>query len=324
MKKIICLAAAFLTALSVMGATPPADEAECPESAAMLTVKSSDGYKALDENTRERFDAYVFASRGFTSNVYSAAAALLESEGYAEKDAAAQKAVLEKCLRLTPYNLVNIGEVPEGERSGVKIGGKTRVEEYDVWRGRLEAVWKYTVTLPDGYKLNIISAGAEYDAVRNTARALMRFPAAMRKYLARVIIIKDDADSYNAVGSTIWFRLSFTPTEDEAARALAHEFGHVLDTILTDDEGVWTEAAKADAVPVSGYGNTTRGEDLAEFSRLYHSARRSDEVMEAVGRVYPNRMRAYKALLYKADSDYYKDFKQEYEIIQSAKTNVSQ
>lgn len=280
---------------------------------AMRSVKESEGYKALDEKTRERFDTYIYESQAFTANVYSGASALIESENYMEKTAEEQMEILKKCLEITPYNLVYIGEVPKDEEITVEMGEKTYIETYDVWRGTIEPVWCYAVKMSDGYTMDLITTVEDCSVVEDAANALSRFPLAMRQYLARIIHRMDEANNYNGGGDTIWIRLNYIPSENAIAQTLAHELGHVLDTNLTTDDSVWDEAIEADVVPVSGYGNSNRAEDLAEFSRLYHMARRSDSLMEAIGKVYPNRMKAYKALLYAADNEYYADFKAEYE-----------
>ncbi len=281
---------------------------------AMRSVKRSAGYLALDDATRERFDSYIYDSQAFTPNIYSSAAALIESENYLEKSVDEQKEILKKCLDITAYSLVYIGEVPPlDEEINVEVSDKTYIESYDVWRGSMEPVWTYKVSMSDGYTMTLITTVEDCSVVEDAANALSRFPLAIRKYLSTLIHRMDEANNYNGGGNTIWIRLNYIPSENAIAQTLAHELGHVLDSNLTTDDAVWEEAIKADMVPVSGYGNNNRTEDLAEFSRLYHMARRSDELMEAIGKVYPNRMKAYKALLYAADNEYYADFKPEYE-----------
>lgn len=281
---------------------------------AMKKVKESEGYKLLDEETRERFDTYVYTTLAYTSSINSQAAALIEGENYNEKTPEEQKEILEKCLTFTAFNLVYIGEVPpESDNIEVEITNKTFIESYDVWRGTMESVWRYDVNMSDGYSMQLYTTVEDCSVVNDAANALSRFPLAMRKYLARLIHRMDDANNYNGGGDTIWIRLNYLPSENAIAQTLAHELGHVLDSRLTTDSSVWADAIKADRVPVSGYGNNNQTEDLAEFSRLYHMAKRSDDIMEALGKVYPNRMKAYQALLYAGDSEYYADFKYAYE-----------
>lgn len=279
----------------------------------MRSLKTSEGYLSLDEETRERFDAYVYTTQAYTPNIYTQTAALLESEGYGDKTAREQAEILKKCLDFTAFNLVYIGEVPKDDDISVEVSNKTYIESYDVWRGTMEPVWCYDVTMSDGYTMNIYTTVEDCSVVDDAANALSRFPLAIRKYLKNIIHRMDTANNYNGGGNTIWIRLDYIPSENAIAQTLAHELGHVLDSNLTTDDSVWEQAIEADMVPVSGYGNSNRTEDLAEYSRLFHMARRSDEIMAAVEKVYPNRTKAYKALLYAADNEYYADYKEEYE-----------
>ena len=58
-----------------------------------------------------------------------------------------------------------------------------------------------------------------------------------------------------------------------AASVIVHEAGHILEQRArnTDKEllNKWAQAAKADNIDVSNYGNQVNHEDLAEFARLY-------------------------------------------------------
>lgn len=280
---------------------------------AMRGVRTSPGYLALSAEDRDRFDRYVYTSQGYTQSINSQTAALLESENYAEKSAEEQAEILKKCFEFVAFNLVYIGEVPVDPNTTVEISNKTYIESYDVWRGTMEPVWRYDVTMSDGYSMQLYTTVEDCSVVEDGARALSRFPLAMRQYLSRLIHRMDTANNYNGGGNTIWIRLDYIPSENAIAQTLAHELGHVLDTTLTLDYSIWEEAIEADGLPISGYGNNNRTEDLAEYSRLFHMARRSDEVLNAVETVYPNRAKAYRALLYSADSEYYAAYKDAYE-----------
>ena len=280
---------------------------------AMRGVKTSPGYLALSEDERDRFDRYVYTSKAYTQSIYSQTAALLESEDYANKSANEQAEILKKVFNFLAFNLVWIGEVPVDENTTFEISNKTYIESYDVWRGSTEPVWRYDVTMSDGYTMQLYTTGEDCSVVEDGARALARFPLAMRQYLKRLIHRMDSANNYNGGGDTIWIRLDYIPGENAIAQTLGHELGHILDTNLTVDYGIWEEAITADGIPVSGYGNNNRTEDLAEYSRLFHMARRSDEVLAAVEAVYPNRAKAYRALLYSGDNEYYAQYKDDYE-----------
>lgn len=280
---------------------------------AMRGVRTSPGYLALSAEDRDRFDRYVYTSQAYTTSINSQTAALLESENYADKSAEEQAEILKKCFNFVAFNLVWIGEVPADPNTTVEVSNKTYIESYDVWRGTMEPVWRYDVTMSDGYSMQLYTTVEDCSVVEDAAHALARFPLAMRKYLKRLIHRMDDANNYNGGGDTIWIRLNYLPSENAIAQTLGHELGHVLDTTLTYDYSIWEEAIKADGLPISGYGNNNRTEDLAEYSRLFHMARRSDEVLAAVEAVYPNRAKAYRALLYAGDSEYYAQYKEDYE-----------
>lgn len=280
---------------------------------AMRGVRTSPGYLALSAEERDRFDRYVYTTKAYTQSIYSQTAALLESENYADKSAADQSEILKKCFDFVAFNLVWIGEVPADPNTTVEVSNKTYIESYDVWRGTMEPVWRYDVTMSDGYSMQLYTTVEDCSVVEDGARALARFPLAMRQYLKRLIHRMDNANNYNGGGDTIWIRLNYLPSENAIAQTLGHELGHVLDTTLTVDYGVWDQAIADDGLPISGYGNNNRTEDLAEYSRLFHMARRSDEVLAAVEAVYPNRAKAYRALLYAGDSEYYAQYKEDYE-----------
>ena len=280
---------------------------------AMRGVRTSPGYLALSDEERDRFDRYVYTSRGYTQSIYSQTAALLEGENYADKSAEEQAEILKKTFDFLAFNLVWIGEVPDDPNTTVEVSNKTYIESYDVWRGTKEPVWRYDVTMSDGYSMQLYTTVEDCSVVEDGARALARFPLAMRQYLRRLIHRMDEANNYNGGGDTIWIRLNYLPSENAIAQTLGHELGHVLDTTLTVDYSIWDQAIADDGLPVSGYGNNNRGEDLAEYSRLFHMARRSDEVLAAVEAVYPNRAKAYRALLYAGDSEYYAQYKEDYE-----------
>lgn len=284
-----------------------------PDGPAIESVRESAGYLILDEKTRERFESYVFGSQDFTEEIFTKVAARLDDENYNSKTPDEQAAILIGCLKMYPYILVDIDSV--SDFSGgvtVEIGSKTYFPSYDVWGGNKEPVWGYDVTMSDGYKLGFFTTLEDCSLVEDAAKALARFPLAVRRHLSRIVHRVDSANNYNGDENTIWIRLDHIPKEDAVARTLAHELGHVLDMSLTLDDSVWDRAAEADVVPVSTYGSGNRDEDLAEFCRLYFMTLGNASAAEAVAKVYPNRTAAFKALLYAADNEYYKDFASEY------------
>lgn len=276
-------------------------------------LRASAGYALLDKNARQRFESFVFGSQDFKSGVYDAASAMLEGSGYLQKSPDEQAALLMDCLKLAPFAMVDFGEVPDFSGATAEVGAKTYLPSYDVWRGAMKPVWRYDITMSDGYKMNIFTTVEDSPTVKASARALARFPLAVRRYVKRIIYLEDGANSYNGGEGTVWIRLDRAPGENSVARALAHELGHVLDESLTSDGSVWDKAADADGTPVSTYGNASREEDLAEFSRLFFMTAADASACKAVGLAYPNRSAAFRALLYAADSEEYKAFKADFD-----------
>lgn len=65
--------------------------------------------------------------------------------------------------------------------------------------------------------------------------------------------------------------INIVPQAD--ARVIAHEMGHTLEQVATEKDrrtlARWAQAAKADGISVSRYGDTVNHEDLAEFALVY-------------------------------------------------------
>lgn len=286
----------------------------------MGQLRESEGYKALDETVRERFDSYVFSSLSFSASVASQVENELLSKNYYSLSASEQAEILKGCLKFTAYSgVLTYGEVrADVKNADYEIVSKTYIESYDVWRGTMLPVWKYDIKM-DGdiegqvHEWSMISTVEDSPAVTDAINAISRFPYAVRKFLKTLVYRVDSANNYNGGGDTIWIRLSYNPGENAYAQSLAHELGHVLDTNLTTDSALWERAIEADMVPLSGYGNNNREEDLAEFSRLYHMVKQNPADLEELEKVYPNRFAAYAALLYSADNEYYAKYKSYYE-----------
>lgn len=285
-----------------------------PTGPAIETVRESAGYRLLDEKERERFDSFVFESRAFTDEIYEKTSAALEEGGYGAKSPDEQAAMLIACLKTPSCDLVDIGPVPD-LAGGVSatVGQKIYFPSYDVWQGRVMPVWGYEVEMSDGYAMTVFTAVEDCSVVADAARALARFPLPVRRLLNRIIHFTDSANNYNGAEGTVWIRLDHIPDEDAIARTLAHELGHVLDAGLSSDDAVWDRAVKADMVPVSTYGNGNRDEDLAEFCRLYFMTAGDSAAAAAVEKVYPNRSKALRALLYAADGGQYAAYAADYE-----------
>lgn len=286
----------------------------------MTQVLTSPGFAALGDKG-ERFRAYVYSNADISRNIKAQAQKLLTSRNYFNLDANSQRVLLEECMTFTAGFQVG-GTIDPSNKANYEIVNVEYNPSYDVWRGTMKPVWIYHVRM-DGdvpgqvHEFQMISTvqagtGGAGSIPEDAIRAISRFPYAVRKFLNRLIYRDDEANNYNGGGDTIWMRINWVPNEDQIAGTLAHELGHVLDTNLTGDYGIWERAIAADAVPMSGYGNSNRTEDLAEYSHLYHASKNDPQLLATIESIYPNRAKAYRALLYAGDRTYYAQYKNDY------------
>ncbi|MBR5536025.1 MAG: RICIN domain-containing protein [Clostridia bacterium] len=285
----------------------------------MGNLKNSAGYKALDEATRERFDSFVYTTLPFGARVQNEVENRLIVADYFNASEEEQVKALKDCLNITVYGQVDFGEIlPDKEKAKYEIKSKTYKDSYDVWRGTMLPVWMYEVEMAGDvegqvHKWTMISTVEDSPVVERAINALSRFPYAIRRHIRRLIYRTDTANSYNGGGDTIWIRLTWVPNENQIAHTLAHELGHVLDSNLTSESGLWDRARASDMAPMSSYGNSNRAEDLAEFSRMYNVLRTDANALKELEKVYPARFAAYAALLFVSDPEYYTHYKTYYE-----------
>lgn len=309
----------FTTQEALTGDDTQAFEFEYVGQTPMGNLKESEGYKALDEVTKERFDSFVYTTLPFGARVQSEVENRLIMSDYFNISVEEQVNVLKECLGITVYGQVDFGEIlPDTEKAKYEIKSKTYQESYDVWRGTMLPVWMYEVEMEGDvegqvHTWTMISTVEDSSVVTDAINALSRFPYAIRHHINRLIYRTDSANSYNGGGDTIWIRLDWIPDENRIAHTLSHELGHVLDSNLTSEYALWERAIAADMVPMSSYGNSNRTEDLAEFSRMFNVLRTDEAALTELEKVYPNRFAAYAALLFASDSVYYAHYKEYYE-----------
>lgn len=309
----------FTTQEELTGSDTQRFELEYVGQTPMGSLKDSDGYKALDAKTRERFDSFVYTTLPFGARVQNAVEDKLIVSDYFNLSAEEQSDVLKDCLTITVYGQVDFGEIlPDTQKAKYEIKSKTYQASYDVWRGTMLPVWMYEVEMEgdvDGQVHNwtMVSTVEDSSVVNDAINALSRFPYAIRHHINRLVYRTDGANSYNGGGDTIWIRLNWVPNEKQIAHTLAHELGHVLDSNLTSDYNLWDSARANDMVPMSSYGNSSRAEDLAEFSRMFNILRTDENSLKELEKVYPNRFAAYAALLFASDPVYYSHYQSYYE-----------
>lgn len=289
---------------------------EFVEASFMDRVLTSPGFAALGD-MGERFRAYLYSDISFSRNVKAQAQSKLTAADYFSLDAESQSKLLRDCMQLTAYGNLWLNDIPNESGATYEITSIEYNPSYDVWRGTMKPVWIHHVRMTGDvpgqvHEFIMVSTDQNSPMIHNSIRALARFPYAIRKYIKRMVYRDDSANSFNADYANVYMRITSTYDEGTIAMLLAHELGHTLDQNCAGDSGIWDRAIAADGVAVSGYGNSNRTEDLAEYSKLFHSVKKDPKNLQIVENIYPNRTRAYKAMLYISDRVYYAEYRDSY------------
>jgi len=266
-------------------------------------VLTSEGFNLLSENEKRAFRAYLFTDIDFSKRVAAQAESLIASSDYFSLDKEGQAEVLRNCMKITPYYMPS-GNVNLSHKSDYTIEGPYEVEKYYRWGGKWEPGFGYTITFDGGkHKITMYcpedNENAKYIA-KNVAESLSNFPYEFRKFVTTVYYDPVNDNTYNGSKHDLWMRINYLPSVEGSTQTFAHELGHVMD-YNTDRGNEWYEAIAADIVPVSGYGNTNRNEDLAEFSRLFFISYDKPDLHKAIQIVYPNRYKAFINMLHLVD-----------------------
>ncbi len=280
----------------------------------MEKAKDSEGYKLLSDDLKRAFDNYFFSALDLSRDVYNNAETLLSTRDYENLSAEMQKRVLTTALTYTASGQV-VGNVVNEKVAPYKIVSQEQVKDFDIWRGSLCTAWVFQVEM-DGdvpgqvHKFQFATNEEDPNAemITKSIEAIGVFPYALRQHVHYLYWKKGDtANSYNGGGNSIWIRLTWEPSRQQISQTLSHELGHVLEQNMLNDPDVWSLAERLDATPISSYGSSNETEDLAEFSRLYWTNLGKDTFAE-LGKVYPNRLKIFEGLLYRADKEYFKDY----------------
>jgi len=276
-------------------------------------VLESEGYKTLPEQLKRGYNAYILGKASFSQIVAEEAERLFISNEFEKQNASRQRELITESLSLTAYEQVS-GDILNNVPANYKITGVTVEDNYDIWRGSRTKVWITHVEM-DGdiagqvHKFQVVSNEENTPVVEDAIQAIGLFPYAFRHYVRRILWkAGDTANNYNGGGDSIWIRLNYTPPKSQISQVFAHELGHILDTNTLPTPEVWTWAIAQDAVAISSYGSSNQSEDLAEYSRLYWLTL-GREAHDELEKVYPARTKVFKGLLYRADNEYFKDFK---------------
>ncbi len=284
------------------------------EESIMRRVAETPGYALLADEQKRAFDNYFFSKMDMSRSVRNSAETLLANNDYLTLSAEAQKELLITALTYTASGQV-VGDVVNETPAKYTIVKAEQVPDYDIWRGSRTTCWVYDVEM-DGdvegqvHKFQFISNEADKDApmVTKAIEAIGVFPYALRQHVHKLYWKSGDtANSYNGGGNEIWIRLTWEPTRQQISQTLSHELGHVLEQNMLQDPDVWSLAERLDATPISSYGSSNETEDLAEFSRTYWTNLGKD-TFDELEKVYPNRLKIFKGLLYRADKEYFANY----------------
>ncbi|MGN1098449.1 MAG: RICIN domain-containing protein, partial [Clostridia bacterium] len=288
----------------------------------MASVKDSAGYAMLGADQKRAFDNYFYSKLDFSRSVRNSAETLLCTKNYNALSPRDQMRVLTTALTYTAFGQVT-GNVVNETPAEYKIVSTERVENFDIWRGSRTTCWVYQVEMAGDvegqvHKFQFVSNEEKEDAemVTKSIEALGVFPYALRQYVHNLYWKKGDtANSYNGGGNSIWIRLTWEPSRQQISQTLSHELGHVLEQNMLNDPDVWSLAERLDACPISSYGSSNETEDLAEFSRTYWTNLGKD-TFDEIEKVYPNRLKVFRGLLYRADNEYFKDYAEDEKFIE--------
>lgn len=278
----------------------------------------SEAAKSLSEYRYDRLCAFLLSGGEFNLLTYDKVEAMIKERDYFNLALEEQSKFVEECFTVVPTDLM-YGSMATKLKKDIKVE-YVGIEEgaWQSWHGiPEEAPRLYNVTITDtesgdSHVMQYISPydnDEEYAATVGEAVACFEMPIV--KVLWRFVYTSMNTSSWNGGDGTIWNNTGYRGDVNNMVQMFAHELGHVMDNGRQNND-VWYRAIAQDMVPVTGYGNTNRWEDLAEFSRLYLLAKGDKDRIAAIENTYPARTKAYKALLYAVDFEFYKDYVEEF------------
>lgn len=283
----------------------------------------SEAARSLSEYRYKRLYDFLMSGGEFNLLTYDKVEAMIKERDYFNLSYEEQEAFVEECFTVEPTSLMygsmatKLKREIEVEYVGIEEGA------WQDWHGIPEqAPRRYDVTITDTETgdYHVVQYISPYDDDEEYAltvgEAVACFEMPIVKVLWRFVYTSMNTSSWNGGDGTIWNNTGYRGDVNNMVQMFAHELGHVMDNGRQNTD-VWYRAIAQDMVPVTGYGNTNRWEDLAEYSRLYLLARGDEARVEAIENTYPARSKAYKALLYRVDSEFYADYKDECEAVEN-------
>ncbi len=283
----------------------------------------SEAAKSLSEYKYERLCDFILSGGEFNLLTYDKIEKMIEERDYFNLPYEEQVSFVEECFKVEPTSLM-YGSMATKLKKDIKVE-YVGIEEgaWQSWHGIPEEeprLYNITITDTESGDEHVVQYISPYDNDEEYAatvgEAIACFEMPIVKVLWRFVYTSMNTSSWNGGDGTIWNNTAYRGDVNNMVQMFAHELGHVMDN-GRQDTNVWYRAIAQDMVPVTGYGNTNRWEDLAEFSRLYLLAKGDDARIEAIEKTYPARTKAYKALLYVLDNEFYACYEEEYKSLQS-------
>lgn len=281
---------------------------------------SDEGFLALDPHTRERYIAAISSPTAIGQAFTQTLTKSIPSDYF--NLALDEKTILaEEFITKTPYYRTQIGRISSDEIASYKINSITYKESHDVWRGDMQPVWVYSVTMDasaqSAHEFEFISTVRDDEFAKTVLNALARFPYPVRRLVTKITNAPSGNNTYYGGGSYIWIKLSYLPDEDRIAQDLSCVLGFILHG-ASKEKIFWANAIKDDVIPLSDFALTNATSDFGEFTTLFFNMKDTEGGLEALERVYPNRFRAFAAMLYSCDTEYYAEYKTYYDALYSA------
>lgn len=277
----------------------------------------SEAAKALHPKRYGRLCDYLLSGGEFNELCYNKVEGMIEEQGYFDLEASAQEKFVESLFDVVSTDLM-YGSMAEKLTPKVEVVKREKREGVWLWYNKpSETAWVYTVDITDEksgevHEFEYISVETyDKEYAMTVGESVGCFEEPIRKLLRTFFWTEANEGTWNGGGGQIWNNTDYRGDVNNMVQMFAHELGHVMDDGRIDNN-IWLRAKAQDMVPVTGYGNTNRWEDLAEFSRMYLLARGDDDRIAAIEKTYPERTKAYKALLYAVDGEYYSQYEAEY------------
>lgn len=278
---------------------------------------ASDAAKSISAYKHDRLYKYLMSGGDYNVMAYNKVEVLIMEKDYFNLPFEEQVKFVEDCLTVEPVYLHN-GYMSNKIERDIKVEYVGIIQDaWYEWHGIPEEdarLYKITITDKENGDSHVFEYVCPYDNDEEYAimvgEAVGAFEMPVARSLKRFIYTGMNTSSWNGGSGMVWNNTKNRCKTDEMIPYFAHEIGHVLDT---EDTSIWNRAKALDIVPVTGYGQTNRWEDLAEFSRVYLQARDDEARITALETTHPARTKAFKALLYTKDKEFYADYKDEYD-----------